>query len=75
MKYRKYTEEELKWINSFKRVMKKAPSTLFLFVGAGVTVFPKDEHNDRYMTEFGGVDGEADGIDISTKMDCDGGDY
>lgn len=74
IKYREFTEDELKWIKSFQRVMKKAPETIFMFVGTGVTIYPLDENNNRYMTEFGGVDGYANGIGIDTPMENDGGD-
>lgn len=75
MEYRQFTDNELKWIKSFERVMKKAPDTLFLFIGAGNTVFAKDEANNRYITEAGGMDGYATSVDIQTPMDCDGGDF
>lgn len=75
-RYREFTEEEKKWIKSFQRVMKKAPTTLFMFVGSGsVVVYSKDENNERYMTESGSVDGYATNEIIRTKMICDGGDW
>jgi hypothetical protein len=75
--YREFTKEETDWLKSFKRVMKKAPKTLFMFVGSGVTVYAKDENNNRYMARMDNksVDSDATAEYIETKMDYDGGDY
>lgn len=77
-KYREFTETEEKWLKSFQRVMKKAPDTLFMFVGQGVTVYALDENQDRYMVHRSGslaVDDYATNCIILTKIDFDGGDY
>lgn len=73
--YRKFTAKEIKWLNRFQKVMSDAPKSLFMFVGAGITVFPTDENGQRYMTENGSVDGNANGTGIITKIQYDGGDY
>jgi hypothetical protein len=76
MEYREFTDEERKWIKSFKRVMKKAPDSLFMFVGSGaVVIYTKDEHGRRYMNSYGSVDGDAPDVQILTDMECDGGDW
>lgn len=76
MNYRQLTQEEKKWIESFKRVMKKAPDTLFLFAGSGtVDIYAKDENNKRYMTKDGSVDQDAPGENASSKIESDGGAY
>jgi hypothetical protein len=72
--YREFTEKEKKWLNSFQRVMKKAPNTLFMFVGPSVTIYTKDENNNRYMDAHS-VDGFATSEQIFTDIDYDGGDY
>ena len=76
MKYREFTEKELKWIKSFEKVMKEAPETLFMFVGGSyyVNIFSKDESNCRYMNGSS-VDSNAPLISIETKMEVDGGDF
>lgn len=74
MEYREFSEKENRWIKSFEKVMKKAPGSLFMFVGAGVTIYPKDENNQRYMNN-NSMDGCATSATIITLMDCDGGDY
>ncbi len=68
--YREFTEDELKWIRSFERVMAKAPSKLFMFVGAGIVIYSGRVHN-----EHGNVDGNAPNRGIQTPMSYDGGDY
>ena len=75
MKYRNFTEKELKWLKSFDKVMKKAPGTLFMFVGNGIAIYAKDENNNRYMTGMGGVDCSATQWVTVTDIDNDGGDY
>jgi hypothetical protein len=77
MKYRQFTEKELKWINQFKKIMLKAPNTLFMFVGSGITILVKDENNNRYLAENSGgaMDGMAPNIHISTSLEADGGDW
>ena len=73
--YRKFTEQEERWVRSFEQVMKRAPGSLFMFVAAGaVTVMTKDENNDRYMVN-GGMDQKGPTALISTPMECDGGDW
>lgn len=72
--YRKFTAKESTWIKEFEKVMKKAPNTLFLFVGSGISVFTKDENNERYMNGDS-VDSQANHVGITTKMEYDGGDY
>jgi len=75
IEYREFTDKELKWLRSFERIMKKAPDTLFMFVGAGFTIYAKDENNNRYMADNGAVDCLANSLSIATEMECDGGDY
>lgn len=78
MEYRQFTEDELKWVKSLERVMKKAPSTLFMFVGGSngtMVIYPKNEDNVRYMTKHGGVDDEAPNKHVSSKCEMDGGDW
>lgn len=78
MEYREFTDEELKWIRSLERCMKKAPESLFMFVGGScgtMTIYPKNEENDRYMNEFGSVDGLAPSVGIYSKIEMDGGDW
>ena len=70
-KYREFTEDELKWIASLKRLMKKAPPRLFIFVGSSdFYVF-----SERVMTPEGSVDQYAPSISISASCEMDGGDY
>lgn len=73
--YREFTKDESKWLRSFERVMKKAPDTLFMFVGNGIQVYPLDENGNRYMGDSGGVDGSCPHEGICTNMQTDGGDY
>jgi hypothetical protein len=75
MEYRDFTEEELKWIKSFERVMKKAPSSLLMFVGTGIYIHPLKENGERYIGSFGEIDGQAPSVLVQTPMDADGGDY
>jgi hypothetical protein len=79
MEYREFTEEELIWIKSFQRIMKKAPNTLFMFVGGSqgtCYIYPKKPDGDRYMTgRGGGVDSNAPSIDVVSPMEMDGGDW
>lgn len=68
---REFTEKDLKWIKRFERVMRDAPSDLFMFVGAGIVIYP-----ERVMQESrGGSVVDENGISIITKMQYDGGDY
>ena len=69
-KYRQFTKDDEKWIRSFERVMKKAPEHLFMFVGAGITIYP-----ERVMGANNSVDQNGPSISIQTPMDCDGGDF
>ncbi len=72
---REFTESDLKWIKRFERVMKDAPSHLFMFVGAGaVTMFPERVMKSAHDGSGDVVD-QTKGIDIFTLMECDGGDY
>lgn len=73
--YRKFTPDELKWIRSLERVMKKAPNTLFIFIAGGMFIFCKDEFNERYMTESGSMDADAPCQTISSEIEMDGGDF
>ena len=73
--YIEFTTKEKAWLKEFDKVMRKAPDTLFMFVGEGVVVYAKDENNERYMSEYGGMDSNATGFSIQTKMECDGGGY
>lgn len=73
--YREFTSKEKTWLKEFEKVMKKAPDTLFLFAGEGVTVYAKNDNNERYMSDSDGVDSYATSVIISTKMECDGGAY
>jgi hypothetical protein len=75
MNCREFTEDELKWLKSLNRVMKKAPDTLFMFVGAGQVIYPKDENNNRYQSDIGGVLGCDEYFMVDTPMEMDGGDY
>lgn len=78
MEYRKFTSKEEKWLKEFSAIMKKAPNTLFMFIGPSIMVYPKDENNERYMHMRSGslsVDGDATSCAITTKMEFDGGDY
>jgi len=74
-KYREFTQDELKWIRSLERVMKKAPDTLFMFIAGGMFIFCKDEYNKRYMTETGSMDANALCQTIDSEIDMDGGDF
>ena len=74
--YRDFTEEEVKWIKSLKRVMKKAPDTLFMFLGSGsMVIYPLDENNQRYLTNDGSIDGLATNDHVNSPMEMDGGDW
>lgn len=74
--YREFTEEELKWIKSFQRVMQKAPSSLFLFCeDINVFIIAMDANNRPIMTERGAYDSEASRISIKTPMYHDGGGF
>lgn len=76
MEYREFTTKELAWISKLQGIMKQAPNSLFMFVGAGaVVIYPKDENGERYMKPNGSVDGDAPEKHAATKMDCDGGDW
>ena len=75
MAYRELTKKEEKWIDEFEKIMAKAPKTLLLFVGPSISIYAKDENNQRYMTEHGSMDQNAPGEEIKTDMDFDGGDY
>lgn len=75
MEYREFTNEEIRWINSFKRVMGEAPRTLFMFVAGGVLIGTLDEKNERYIEKSGGMDSKANWISVPTKMEVDGGDW
>jgi len=74
-KYRPFTDQEMKWVRKFQKVMNSAPNTLFLFVGSGMTIYPKDENNHRYMNENGSVDQKPESEGIITNIEYDGGDY
>ena len=74
-KYRDFTELELKWINSFERVMKKAPNTLFLFAAGGINILTLDKNGNRYIGENRSMDQMGPLITIETKMQVDGGDW
>lgn len=76
-KYRDFTEEELKWIKSLERCMKKAPSTLFMFVGGTngtMEIYPKDNNNKRYFKGYS-VDSNAPNVRIKSNIEMDGGDW
>ena len=73
--YRQFTDQELQWIRSFERVMKKAPDSLFLFVGVDIAVYSKDENNQRYVTSAGAIDDNAPNVTILSSIEYDGGDY
>ena len=76
MEYREFTQEERKWIRSFEKIMKKAPSSLFLFIASGEPIiFPKDEYGSRYVSQNKSMDNCAPSVFIRTNMDCDGGDF
>lgn len=71
MGYRDFTQEEIRWINKFKRVMKGAPKNLFMFVGSGsVSIY-----SERVMADRGGVNQDVPSEEILTPMVCDGGDF
>ena len=68
--YRDFTEEEIKWIKSLKRLMRKAPQ-IFLFVANGtMCILP-----ERYINEFGSIDHKAPCENIPTSCEVDGGDW
>lgn len=68
---REFSEADLKWLKRFKRVMKEAPSELFLFVGVDIVVYP-----ERVMGEHrGGSVVDIHGESIETNIQYDGGDY
>lgn len=69
--YRPFTEKERKWIDEFKKVMKKAPVTLFLFAGDGTLVV----YAGHVMNDSGSVDGYNTNELIRTPMVVDGGDW
>jgi len=73
--YREFTEEEIKWIKSFRRVMKKAPNSLILFAGGYLAICPLDENNKRYEDNTGGMDGMVRTENIHTKMLFDSVDW
>ena len=80
--YREFTEAEEKWLRSLQRVMKKAPETLFMFIGSGsMVIYPLKDDGSRYMTgdrgddNTGGVDGDFTSMSIINQMECDGGDW
>jgi hypothetical protein len=71
MKYKDFTPKDLKWIDEFQKVMKKAPPYLFIFVGSkNMVVYPQ-----RYMTDIGGVDGNAPNRSVIANCEVDGGDW
>lgn len=74
-KYREFTQDELKWIRSLERVMKKVPDTLFMFIAGGIFIFCKDEYNERYITESGSMDADASCQTIFSEIEMDGGDF
>lgn len=76
--YREFTKKELKWIDRLKKLMSKAPDTLFMFVGGSsgsMYIYTKDENNDWYMSETGGVDDYAPCQSIESPIEMDGGDW
>jgi len=76
-KYREFTEEERKWVTKLKKLMQdKACGNLFLFIGSGsMVIYTSDDKTGVYMTDMGGVDGNAPSFNIKTKIECDGGDW
>lgn len=75
--YRKFSKREETWLKKLDQLMRKAPKTIFMFVGGsrGLEFYTKDENNHRYMTERNSVDGFATNFSISPPFECDGGDY
>ena len=77
--YRAFTEKELKWLQRLENLCKKAPETIFLFVGSGnLQFYTKDENNRRYMVSYGGaegVDDNAPNFSVIVPFENDGGDY
>lgn len=70
MDYRNFSDKDLKWIKRFDKVMKDAPSDLFMFVGNGQVVVYSERRMDN-----GGVNDDVPSMTITTKMECDGGDW
>lgn len=74
MEQLEFSESDLKWIKRFKKVMKDAPKELFLFCGSGsLVLYPKRKMKKSACGED--VVDNMCGINIITKMDCDGGDW
>lgn len=66
------TEEERKWIKSFKRVMKKQPKRLWLFANGSLYIMKTNNLGNQVLTDYGGVD-QNYCITIAGK--CEGGDF
>jgi len=70
-KHREFTKREEEWIKDFGKVMRKAPRSLFMFVGSGDVVV----YAGRVMNEHKSVDQYNTNRVIKTNMECDGGDW
>lgn len=75
--YREFTKEEKEWVSKLKKLMReKACGNLFMFIGSGsMVIYTTPEEGGQYMTDTGGVDGNAPCFMIQTKIVCDGGDW
>jgi len=67
------TQKELKWIESFKKLAKRCPESLWLYSAGGTMNVMKKPKDGKIMTESGGVD--SDNIIGTVKIRNDGGDW
>ncbi|MEM6342557.1 MAG: hypothetical protein AAF927_01710 [Bacteroidota bacterium] len=74
--YRQFTESELKWVKRLQRVMKDAPESLFMFIGAGeMCIYTKSSEGERYVESNLSMDQNAPSEHVISEIDMDGGDY
>lgn len=69
------TEEEKKVIASLKRLAKKWPSTVWLFVDGNSVHVMRIGETERHATTGRGQGIDPDYILDSVNIDCDGGDW
>ena len=76
------TKEEIAWIKAFKRLAKKTPKTLWLFVGASsnsMAIMKTGKDGERvYGNHISGEGGgfvDQDYLVDSVRIACDGGDF
>jgi len=67
------TPDEIKAINSLKRLAKKWPKTLWLFAGNGLSVMKGDKKGYPIHTKSGNVD--IDYVITTIDIQADGGDF